>query len=295
MIRLLPLILFLTLLPLHGENLLLQTELFAASGKGPADRSVNQLLEEKETQLLFSSRMLCAPGADSSCFLLNYFGSRQSGFTVKLSPHNQAPKRKNRKIVSELQWNFASEGPFQASGTEGFYEGTVASNTRFLLPGIFSPLGITRATSAEILYLPAITYHPQNVKTEVPFLRGAKWKLTLKITREGSPDETLTCVPVYHRGRFPVQTEPDVFQCRMYQHGSLTVLNAIHCYELGKRSDGSAVTQQVSLTLCLKVPDDQKELLIADLTSFCGAGKTAFGKLPGAGGTKLRYQFWLSR
>ena len=144
------------------------------------------------------------------------------------------------------------------------------------------------------IVIPAITYQVLNTAELIPFQRDSKWNITLKISGDDVPEQILSCTPVYHRGRFPVQTTPGKLECRIYQHGEISVINLVYCKNLGKREDSSAVTEQLSLTLCCFLNRDSRDLLLADMTSFCAADGAAFGRLPGKGGKKLRYQVFLT-
>ena len=294
MIRLFIILFLFPLLPLYGENLLLQSDLYLSVNEKAPQMTVNQLLSSPGSSHLFRGKILCAPGTDSSFFLYDCFGFRQSGFSAKITPGKRNAPKNNRKFVSEWNWHFAPDGPFVSSGTEGFYEGTMISNTRYLLPDLFSPLGITRATSTDNLYIPVITYQVQSTGELIPFRRDSKWKIMLKISGDGVPEQILTSTPVYPRGRFPVQTTPGKLECRIWQHGEISVINLVYCKDLGKREDSSAVTEQLSLNLCCFLNKDSRDLLLADITSFCAADGAAFGRLPGKGGKKLQYQVFLT-
>ena len=276
-----------------AKNLEISTELFLAPAQDPK-RSVDVILKDVRTQKLFTCKILTALNATSICFLQNHYEFQSSGFRIQLTPKLSQSSRKTHRIESAIRWNFAADGPFLASGEESFYEGTYVSSTRNLLSETFSPLGISRSKIDGTIYIPAIQYSEKRIPDINIFRRSSKWNITLKITEEGKNPEVHSIVPVYHRGRFPAKNSPGEFKCRMYAQHGVTVMNFYFNQQRGKRKNGTPVLEEINLSLCFEAPPSGTEVCLADVTSCCFSGNTAYGKLPGDGGKKIRYQVFLT-
>ena len=207
-----------------------------------------------------------------------------------------SPLRKGKKttrISSEIDWNLQKEGPFLASGTESFYEGTVIQCTRNLLPNVFSPLGINQSRDAKLLYIPVIQFTPHSAEKYSEFRGHSKWELVVKILENGTLKQQIRTVPEYHKGRFPAKN-PEGIKCRMYNHRGITVMNMYLSRQQGKRKNGSPVMEELDLTLCFLAPAAGSVIKLAELTSYCFAENVSFSKLPEKGGKKICYQVFLT-
>ena len=290
--KILPILFSFCCLYLCADNLELTSELFL-SPAGTNKKNVNEILKDKETQKLFSATIRCLPGTASICTLRNYFEFQSSGFRIQSTPSSSKKGKKTTRIVSEIDWNLQSEGPYLASGTESFYEGTIIHSTRSLLPGVFSPLGINHSRDAKQMYIPAVQYSHAPKQPSSVFTRNSKWEITVKILENGIQKQILRTTPVYHQGRFPVKN-PVGIQSRMYNHRGITVLNMYCNHKRGTRKNGSPVFEQLELTLCFLAPPAGKETMLAELNSYCFAEGAAFFKLPSNGGKRICYQVFLT-
>lgn len=274
---------------LTAENLMIRTDLFSTPGENNR-KNVNELLNDERAQKLFSGKILCTTSADSSFSFFNLYEFQKSGFSIKLTPAFPKDGRKNYRIETNLNWNFAEDGPFLASGTESFHEGTVFLGVRHLIPGRFSPLGITESRNANRSYIPAITFSREDLTGRSIFRRNSKWEIRLIISEPEKEDKIITATPVYHRGNFPAKNKPGELQCRIYNHSGICVMNLLYCTEKGLRENGEPVLEQIMLSICFEAPEKGSEILLADLSSFCADEQTAFGKLPSKGGKESRCQ-----
>ncbi len=277
---------------LKANNLDLTTELYFAP-VSPEKKNVNDLIKNQKTQKLFSAKILCLPGAASICSLRNHFEFQSSGFRIQTTPSFRQKGKKTTRINSEIDWNLPEDGPFLASGSESFYEGTVIHCTRGLLPGVFSPLGINQSRDAKQNYISAIQFISQPGKTFSVFRQNSKWEISVKILEDGQLKQQMKAVPEYHRGRFPAKNAEGI-KCRMYNHRGITVMNMYLSRQIGRRKNGSPVTEELGLTLCFRSPAAGSTIQLADLTSFCFAENASFSKLPGKGGKQICYQVFLT-
>ena len=278
---------------LSAENLLLETWLYQSAKPDSPRKTMNYLLSGERSQKLFHATILCAPQATSSCSLVNHFGFQKAGFSLKITPSHPKTAKKNYRIETTIDWNLMEAGPYLASTTESFYEGTVINCVRNLLPGIFSPLGISQAKNVQAVYIPAIKFQTQQAKSEEQFTRRSRWEIMIRMEEEGKPPKTIRTIPVYHRGKFPARNPAGV-KCRMYQFQSLTVMNLYYCFQRGVRKDGSPVLEEMDLSLCFKAPEKGRTVQLAELTSYCAAENCAYGKMPAKGGKTIKYQIFLT-
>ena len=282
-----------------GENLVLRTELFMQKSGSVSDKKINEVLESPSTGKVFSASVTSAASATASVSLINCYQDQVSGFSVRISSGKIREKMKNYRISSDISWNFAEEGPYLASGTESFYEGTRITSVRNLLPETFSPLEIVKSKNAERVYVPAVVFTVKGAQKEKSvFRRGREkeWEIVLRIEEEGKTPVIFRLNPVYHHRTFPTKTEPGGIQCRMYdfkEQGKITVMNLVYCRQRGMRKDGNPVLEQISLSLSFEAPGKGSVMQLADLTSFCSDGTAAYGKLPQDGGRRIRYQVFL--
>ena len=276
---------------LYANNLVMTAELFLTPSA--EWKNVNGILGNPQTQKLFTAKYLCFPGTASACSFRNYFEFQNAGFRVQTTPTVLKKGKKNSRINLETDWNFPADGPYLASGTESFYEGAVIQSTRNLIPGVFSPLGITQSRDAKLSYLPALRFSPQEQSSFSVFRNNSKWEITVKIQEDGKWKKTIRTVPIYHQGRFPVKN-PEGIRCHIYNHRGISVLNMYCTYRRGVRKNGSPVMEQMDLTLCFLAPAPGKEVMLAELTSYCFAENAAFSKLPAAGGKTITCQVFLT-
>lgn len=277
---------------LYAQNLSVNAQLFTA----PASRSkknVNLILKDPQTQKLFSAEILCLPGAASSVSLKNHFEFLSSGFHFQTTPARSSKNKKTVKINAGIDWIFPAEGPFHASGSESFYEGTVIHCARSILPDVFSPLGINQSKNAEIIYVPAMKFSRKKQKKISIFQSKSKWKIKIKVQEAGQAAREVETIPYYHSGRFPAKN-PVGIDCRIYNYRGISVLNMYYVHQRGLRKNGKPVTEELDLTLCFAAPEKGKETLLADVTSFCFSDRAAFSKLPAKGGKPIRYQVFLT-
>ena len=283
----------LTVWAVSAENLELETTLYQSRKTASQPKTMNYLLNGEHSQKLFSAKLLCAADATSSCSLVNHFGFQKAGFSVKITPAQPKTKKRNYRIETTIDWNLMEEGPYLASTTESFYEGTVINCVRNLLPETFSPLGISQAKNVEAVYIPAIKFLVKQEDKSVIFQRNSVWKVTIKVEEAGKTPRIVRTVPVYHRGKFPARNPPGI-KCRMYQFKSITVMNLYYCYQRGLRKDGTPVLEELDLSLCFKVPEKAGTIRLAELISFCAEENCAYGKMPAKGGKPVKYQISLT-
>lgn len=278
---------------LNAENLEIETVLYRAPSLREQQKTLNVLLEGKETKKLFTAKVLCFTGVESSCTLSNNFQYQRTGFTIKLTPAVPKQQKKNYPIKYSIDWTFTEHGPFLASAKESFYEGTLINSLRNLQPELFSPLGITQSKNTNAVYIPAIRFSRREKKPEQIFRRGGKWEILLRITEDGKPPEEIKTIPIYHRGKFPA-TNPPGINCRMFNFRGITVMNMYYCHQRGIRKDGIPVFEEMDLSLCFLAPGRGKTVKLADLISHCYGENTAFGKSPEQGGRPIRYELFLT-
>ena len=271
-------------------NIELNAELFLAPTA--EKKNINEILKDQKTQKLFTAKILCVRGTASSCTLKNLFEYQSAGFQVNAAPEIAKKGRKTTRFNTNIDWSFPEEGPFLADGKESFYEGTVISCIRGILPNVFSPLGINRAKNVQLIYIPALQFSNLPDTGKSVFRRESKWEITVKIIEEGAPVRTVKTQPVYIRGRFPAKN-PAGIQCKMYNYRGITVMNMYYVHQRGIRKNGTPVMEEMDLSLCFYAPRAGSEILLADLVSYCSSGNAAFGKLPAKGGKMIRYQVFL--
>ena len=257
------------------------------------NKKVNETLKNEKTQRLFTGKIIGVAGTTSGCSFVNHFAFQKAGFSFKITPAASKVEKKTTRISANIDWTLLEGGPFKASDKESFYEGTVLSCTRSLLPGTFSPLGINLSKDAKVIYIPAIQFSKLPKTAHTTFQRGDKWEISVKVIEPGKAPQTIQAVPTYHRGRFPV-TNPAGIKCRMYNYQGVTVMNMYYSHQRGVREDGTPVMEEITLNLCFYAPPKGSVIQLADLTSFCFAENAAFTKFPAAGGKQIRYQVFLT-
>ena len=257
------------------------------------NKNVYGTLKSKQTQQLFTAKIISFSGVTSGCSLINHFGYQKTGFSFKATPNAPNAGKKASRITANFDWTLLEGGPFKASEKESFYEGTVVSCTRSLLPETFTPLGINLSKDAKVIYIPTLQFSKLPQTSASIFQRSSKWEVTVKITEPGKEPQIIRTVPVYHSGRFP-GTNPAGINCRMYNHQGITVMNMHYTNQRGLREDKTPVLEEIALNLCFAAPPKGSVIQLADLTSFCFAENAAFSKFPSEGGKQIRYQVFLT-